>query len=155
MNDAQLLQYFQRQQTQSGWFALLQTLVDNMVANVGDAQSQAFLTQIGDDLGKRFPLPLSNTVGELEVVINKQLADFNWGYIDIDASETALLIRHMALPTPSDETQQTAWSNAMSAVLEGLYARWLQSQGGNPGVSLWREAAPSATEAHFRYQNSR
>lgn len=155
MNDAQLLHYFRNQQTQSGWFALLHTMVENMVANVGEAQSHAFLTQMGDDLGKRFPLPLSNTVGELESAINKQLADFNWGYIDIDASETALLIRHMALPTPSDETRQTAWSSAMSAVLEGLYARWLQSQGGKPTVSLWREAAPSATEVHFRYQNSR
>lgn len=155
MNDAQLLQYFQNQQTQSGWFALLHTMVENMVANVGESQSHAFLTQMGDDLGKRFPLPLSNTVGELETAINNQLARFNWGYIDIDASETALLIRHRALPTPSYEARQTAWSHAMSAVLEGLYARWLQSQGGKPTVALWRESAPSATEVHFRYQNSR
>src|SRR5690606_6738016 len=84
MNDAQLLQYFQNQQTQSGWFALLHTMVENMVANVGESQSHAFLTQMGDDLGKRFPLPLSNTVGELEMAINNQLARFNWGYIDID-----------------------------------------------------------------------
>lgn len=155
MNDAQLLHYFQQQQTQSGWFALLQAMVENMVANVGENQSHAFLTQMGDELGKRFPLPLSNTVGELETAINKQFAVFNWGYIDIDASETALLIRHKALPTPPDEAQQAAWSSAMSAVLEGLYARWLQSQGGKPTVSLWRDAAPSATEVHFRYQNSR
>ena len=34
-------------------------------------------------------------------------------------------------------------TGAMSAVLEGLYARWLQSQGGKPTVALWRESAPS------------
>ena len=39
-------------------------------------------------------------------------------------------------------------------VLEGLYARWLREQGGKSHVSLWREASPSATVIHFRYQNN-
>jgi hypothetical protein len=155
MNDAQLLQYFQNQQTQSGWFSLLHIMIDSMVQNAGEAESRPFLIQMGDALAGRNPLALARTVGELEAQINVQLARFNWGYIDIEASETAMLIRHMALPVPADEAQQASWNNAFSAVLEGVYARWLRDQGGKPHVSLWRESSPSATVVHFRYQNSR
>lgn len=155
MNDQQLLHYFQAQQTQPGWFSLIHIMIDSMVTNVGEAQSRPFLVQTGETLGARFPLTLARTVGELETQINVQLAVFNWGYIDIEASETAMQIRHMALPVPAEEAQQAAWNSAFSAVLEGLYARWLRDQGGKPHVSLWREASPSATVVHFRYQNSR
>lgn len=154
MND-QLLHYFQNQQAQPGWFSLLHIMIDGMVTNVGEAQSRPFLVQMGETLGARFPLTLARTVGELETQINVQLAAFNWGYIDIEASETAMRIRHMALPVPAEKAQQDAWNSAFSAVLEGLYARWLRDQGGKPHVSLWREASPSATVVHFRYQNSR
>ena len=124
MNDQQLLQYYQHQQTQSGWFSLIHVMIESMVANVGEAQ------------------------------INARLAAFNWGYIDIDASETAIRIAHTALPIPPEESKQMAWNHAFSAVLEGLYARWLREQGGKSHVSLWREASPSATVIHFRYQNN-
>jgi len=110
---------------------------------------------MGDTLGARFPLAPAHTVGELEAQINVQLAAFNWGYIDIEASETAMLIRHMALPVPAEEAQQASWNSAFSAVLEGVYARWIREQGGKPHVSLWRESSPSATVVHFRYQISR
>lgn len=155
MNDQRLLSYFQNQQAQPGWFTLIHIMIDGMVTNVGEAQSRPFLVQMGDTLGARFPLAPARTVGEMEAQINVQLAAFNWGYIDIEASETAMRIRHMALPVPPVEAQQAAWNHAFSAVLEGLYARWLCDQGGKSHVSLWREASPSATVVHFRYQNSR
>lgn len=154
MNDQQLLHYYQHQQSQSGWFGLIHVMVETMVANVGEAQSRAFLVQMGDALGERFPLTLAHTVGELEEQINARLAAFNWGYIDIDASDTAIRIVHTALPVPPEEAKQMAWNHAFSAVLEGLYARWLREQGGKSYVSLWREASPSATVIHFRYQNN-
>lgn len=155
MNDAQLLQYFQHQQTPPGWFSLLHIMVDSMVVNAGEAESRQFLIQMGDTLAGHHPLALARTVGELETQINVQLARFNWGYIDIEASETAMLIRHMALPVPAEEAQQASWNSAFSAVLEGVYARWIREQGGKPHVSLWRESSPSATVVHFRYQISR
>ena len=64
MNDQQLLHYYQHQQSQSGWFGLIHVMVETMVANVGEAQSRAFLVQMGDALGERFPLTLAHTVGE-------------------------------------------------------------------------------------------
>ena len=149
-----LLSYFQRQQTPAGWFDLLSVMVDGMVRNVGEAESQPFLRQMGASLAERFPLPASQTIGELETNINALLAEFNWGYIDIDASDTAIRIVHTALPVPPEEAKQMAWNHAFSAVLEGLYARWLREQGGKSHVSLWREASPSATVIHFRYQNN-
>ncbi|MNB72702.1 Cellulose synthase operon protein D [compost metagenome] len=154
MNDQQLLQYYQNQQSRSGWFSLLHVMIEGMVANVGEAQSHPFLVQMGETLAERFPLTPAHTVGELEAQINARLAAFDWGVIDIDASDTAIRISHMALPVPAEPAQQRAWNHAFSAVLEGLYARWMREQGGKSHVSLWREASPSATVIHFRYQNN-
>jgi len=139
---------------QPGWFDLLNLMISGMIDNAGEAESQAFLHNIGEQLAGRYPLPAARTVQDLETQINLVLARFNWGYIDNDASETAIRIAHTALPIPPEESKQMAWNHAFSAVLEGLYARWLREQGGKSHVSLWREASPSATVIHFRYQNN-
>jgi hypothetical protein len=99
-----LLSYFQRQQTPAGWFDLLSVMVDGMVRNVGEAESQPFLRQMGASLAERFPLPASQTIGELETNINALLAEFNWGYIDIDASEEGLSFRHQGYRFPGMRT---------------------------------------------------
>ena len=153
MNDQQLLQYYQHQQTQSGWFSLIHVMIESMVANVGEAQSRSFLVQMGDSLGERFPLALAHTVGELEAQINARLAAFNWGYIDIDASEEGLSFRHQGLPVSRDENSQTRWCYAFCAILEGLYSRWLQGQGGQSHLAFSRERLYSVSDVVFRYAN--
>ena len=153
MNDQQLLHYYQHQQSQSGWFGLIHVMVETMVANVGEAQSRAFLVQMGDSLGERFPLALAHTVGELEAQINARLAAFNWGYIDIDASEEGLSFRHQGLPVSRDENSQTRWCYAFCAILEGLYSRWLQGQGGQSHLAFSRERLYSVSDVVFRYAN--
>lgn len=148
-----LLSYFQRQQTPAGWFDLLSVMVDGMVRNVGEAESQPFLRQMGASLAERFPLPASQTIGELEANINALLAEFNWGYIDIDASEEGLSFRHQGLPVSRDENSQTRWCYAFCAILEGLYSRWLQGQGGQSHLAFSRERLYSVSDVVFRYAN--
>jgi len=145
--------YFQQQQTPPGWFDLLTTMVDGMVRNVGQVESQPFLRQMGEALAQQYPLPPSETVGELEANINAQLGQFNWGFIDLDASETGLSLRHQALPVSRADEQQTRWCHAFCAILEGLYAGWLQGQGGEAHVVLQRERLFSLTDVQFRYHN--
>lgn len=153
MQEKQLLHYFQGQQTPPGWFDLLNIMIEGMVSNAGYHDSRPFLNQMGEALADRYPLPLAATVGELEQQMNSQLARFNWGYVDIEASEKMMIIHHQALPLPGESRQQQSWSQAFSAVLEGLYARWLLAQGGQPHVALWQEPSPNASAVNFRYQN--
>lgn len=148
-----LLSYFQQQQTPPGWFDLLSVMVDGMVNNVGEAESQPFLRQMGVALAERFALPASETIGELEANINARLSEFNWGVIDIDASEEGLAFRHQALPVSRDANNQMRWCYAFCAILEGLYSCWLQGQGGKSHIVFSRERLYSVSDVVFRYAN--
>lgn len=147
-----LLQYFQQQQTPAGWFDLITVMVDGMVRNVGEQECRPFLAQMGMTLSQAFPLPPAETLGELETHINTRLAQFNWGVVEIDVEDNALLLRHQALPVARTEREQNRWCNAFCAIMEGVYAGWLRNQGGKENVTLWRDHTWSLTDVLFRYQ---
>ncbi|MGL4726862.1 MAG: cellulose biosynthesis protein BcsD [Scandinavium sp.] len=147
------LAWFQQQQTPAGWFDLLTIMVDGMVRNAGEVESQPFLRQMGQQLAESWPLPESETLGQLESNINHFLTLFKWGVITLHTGENGILIRHQALPVSRDEEQQMRWCNAFCTILEGLYARWLQAQGGGDHVLLQRERIGSVTDVQFRYFN--
>ncbi|MDN7208046.1 cellulose synthase, partial [Klebsiella pneumoniae] len=50
-----------------------------------------------------------------------------------------------------DEAGRVRWCNAFCAILEGLYSRWLQSQGGSAHVILQRERVFSVSDVQFLY----
>ncbi|MGG7449090.1 cellulose biosynthesis protein BcsD [Kosakonia oryzendophytica] len=149
--NASLLAYFQQQQTPPGWFDLLNVMIDGMVRNVGEAESLPFLRQMGEAMADRTPLPVSETVGELEAHINAQLRVFNWGCIDMIVSENGLAFRHQGIPVARDKALQTRWCSAFCAILEGLYSRWLRGQGGDSGLVFTRESLYSVSDVVFRY----
>lgn len=149
-----LLAWFQRQQTPTGWFDLLTIMIDAMVDNAGEAQSRPFLLQMGTNLAEHYPLSPATTVGELESVINRQLANFGWGFVDIKAENNALLLRHQAIPLARKVEQQRRWCSAFSAILEGVYARWIADQGGEAHVVISPEHVVSFSEIIFRYSNT-
>lgn len=145
------LQYYRQQKCQPGWFDLLSVMINGMLTNAGEDESQAFLEHMGDTLGGRYPLDASTTVGELETQINHVLARFNWGFIDIQPGESAIVIDHLALPLGDEIIPAGQWQLAMGAVLKGLYARWLREQGGHDRVTLTVETT-SDVSLRFRYK---
>ena len=147
------LAWFQQQQTPAGWFDLLTIMIDGMVRNAGEMESQPFLRQMGEQLADRWPLPESATLGELESNINRFLTLFEWGVITLHTGEKGILIRHQALPVSREAEQQMRWCNAFCTILEGLYARWLQAQGGSDNVLLQRERVYSVADVQFHYFN--
>ncbi|MBV4367462.1 cellulose biosynthesis protein BcsD [Erwinia sp. BNK-24-b] len=148
----QTLSYYRQQQYQPGWFDLLSVMIGGMLRNAGESESHAFLQQMGDNLASRYPLSAALTVGELEKQINQVLARFNWGFVDVQPHETALVICHMALPPGDGQMDARQWRQALGAVLTGLYARWLSDQGGSPAVALTCSDVGSAASLTFRYQ---
>lgn len=102
-------------------------------------------------LAETHPLPASETVGDLEANINRLLTHFHWGVVTIDVGEDGLRLRHQALPVSRDEAGRVRWCNAFCAILEGLYSRWLQSQGGSAHVILQRERVFSVSDVQFLY----
>ncbi|HDG7753505.1 cellulose biosynthesis protein BcsD [Klebsiella quasipneumoniae] len=150
-NNPVVMTWFQQQQTPAGWFELLIIMVEGMLNNAGELESQPFLRQMGASLAETHPLPASETVGELEANINRLLTHFHWGVVTIDVGEDGLRLRHQALPVSRDDAGRVRWCNAFCAILEGLYSRWLQSQGGSAHVILQRERVFSVSDVQFLY----
>jgi hypothetical protein len=46
-NNAEVMAWFQQQQTPAGWFDLLLIMIDGMLNNAGELESQPFLRQMG------------------------------------------------------------------------------------------------------------
>ena len=134
-NNPVVMTWFQQQQTPAGWFDLLIIMIEGMLNNAGELESQPFLRQMGASLAETHPLPASETVGDLEA----------------DVGEDGLRLRHQALPVSRDEAGRVRWCNAFCAILEGLYSRWLQSQGGSAHVILQRERVFSVSDVQFLY----
>ena len=62
-NNPVVMTWFQQQQTPAGWFDLLIIMVEGMLNNAGELESQPFLRQMGASLAETHPLPASETVG--------------------------------------------------------------------------------------------
>ena len=150
-NNAEVMAWFQQQQTPAGWFDLLLIMIDGMLNNAGELGSQPFLRQMGEALADRYPLPESETVGQLEANINQLLSRFQWGVVSVDVGDDGLRLRHRALPVSRDDARRVRWCNAFCAILEGLYSRWLQGQGGGAHVVLQRERLFSVSDVQFLY----
>lgn len=150
-NNAEVMAWFQQQQTPAGWFDLLLIMIDGMLNNAGELESQPFLRQMGEALADRYPLPESETVGQLEANINQLLSRFQWGVVSVDVGDDGLRLRHRALPVSRDDARRVRWCNAFCAILAGLYSRWLQGQGGGAHVVLQRERLFSVSDVQFLY----
>ena len=135
---------------QPGWFDLVSAMIGSMLDNAGE-EAEGFLNGVGVALATRYPLAEARTVQDLEREINLQLARFNWGFAQLQPQENAILIQHHALPQGDSQMAEARWQLALSAVLAGVYAQWLQAQGGSAAVPVTLEKNDGGT-LHYRYQ---
>ncbi|MFY0405006.1 cellulose biosynthesis protein BcsD [Pantoea dispersa] len=135
---------------QPGWFDLVSVMIESMLDNAG-AEAEAFLNGVGELLATRYPLPEARTVQDLEREINLQLARFNWGFVQLQPQQNAIMLEHHALPQGDSKLDAERWQLALSAVLAGVYAQWLRAQGGSAAVPLTLEKIDGGT-LHYRYQ---
>ncbi|MGK3136289.1 cellulose biosynthesis protein BcsD [Pantoea sp. CTOTU46764] len=135
---------------QPGWFDLVSAMIESMLDNAGE-EAEGFLNGVGVSLATRYPLPDARTVQDLEREMNLQLARFNWGFVQLQPQENAMLIQHHALPQGDSNVGVERWQLALSAVLAGVYAQWLQAQGGSAAVPVTLENNDGGT-LHYRYQ---
>ena len=129
---------------QPGWFDLVSVMIESMLDNAG-AEAEAFLNGVGELLAT------ARTVQDLEREINLQLARFNWGFVQLQPQQNAIMLEHHALPQGDSQLDAERWQLALSAVLAGVYAQWLRAQGGSAAVPLTLEKIDGGT-LHYRYQ---
>lgn len=146
------LGYYRQRQYQPGWQDLVDIMITAIGENAGEQDRRQFLQLIGGELARRFSLPHAATVGELEDQLNQLWARFNWGYIRLRPEPTALVLQHYALPPAPTGTQSDGWIAGLAAILEGAYAQWLLSQGGQQHVMLRWQPEDADDSLTFRYQ---
>jgi hypothetical protein len=131
----------------------VQVLFSGILSSADDEDGRRFLTLMGSNLAKQYPLPTATTLGELEDSLNQLLAQFDWGVVKIDATPQHLTLAHIAWPVAPQGSDEQHWQTALVAVLEGAYGEWLLAQGGQSSVSLrWQESQREGVLL-FRYQN--
>ena len=138
-NNPVVMTWFQQQQTPAGWFDSLIIMIEGMLNNAGELESQPFLRQMGASLAETHPAVGVGDGRSGAQYRHRLLTHFHWGVVTIDVGEDGLRLRHQALPVSRDDAGRVRWCNAFCAILEGLYSRWLQSQGGSAHVILQRE----------------
>jgi|SRR5471030_2435241 len=154
LNTTPELDYYRRQQYQSGWQDLLDIMISGIAENASDEDRRQFLNLMGNRLADRFPLNPAETVGNLEDQINRLWSAFHWGCVTLQPGETLLILVHRAFPIAAAGAQAEQWFAGFAAVLEGAYAQWLLAQGGQPHVALqWQQDSAEGTMT-FSYQNS-
>ncbi|MCB5303624.1 cellulose biosynthesis protein BcsD [Yersinia bercovieri] len=127
--------YYRQRQHQSGWQNVVQVLFLGIQANAENADARAFLHSMGAKLAQQQPLPLSQTVGELEDNINHLWASYHWGFMHIDANEQEIRLTHCAWPDTDNSGEKRQWKIAFATFLAGIYSEWLSQQGGHPEVN--------------------
>ncbi len=97
-NNPVVMTWFQQQQTPAGWFDLLIIMIEGMLNNAGELESQPFLRQMGASLAETHPLlACRRRWGIWRPISTALLTHFHWGVVTIDVGEDGLRLRHQAL----------------------------------------------------------
>jgi hypothetical protein len=147
------LDYYRQRQFKAGWQDLVEVVFAGILASADAGDGRDFLRLMGGNLANKLPLPEVQTVGELKEALNTMLRQFDWGWVQIEATAEQLLLTHHAYPQSVHPHSEATWALAFACVLEGAYEHWLLAQGGEPHVSLrWLEPAKDNTLV-FCYRN--
>lgn len=129
--------YYTQRHCSTQWKQLLTLVFDELFSSADRAETLGFWRHIGQRMAVAYPLDECETLETLEAHMNDVFARLDWGWTALSAEEKQVRICHMACPVPGhDETEIEQGLLAMSAVLEGLYAKWFSQQGGKRHVPL-------------------
>ena len=147
-NNPVVMTWFQQQQTPAGWFDLLIIMIEGMLNNAGELESQPFLSD-GRLAGGDPSAAGVGDGGDLEANINRLLTHFHWGVVTIDVGEDGLRLRHQALPVSRDEAGACAGATRSVPYSRGYILAGCRVRGGSAHVILQRERVFSVSDVQF------
>jgi hypothetical protein len=146
--------YRRRQQYKPGWQDLSALLCTSILAAASRDEGHAFLHRAGTQLARQFPLPATETLGELEDEVNHLLAHFDWGAVQMTADDRGLAVTHLAWPHAGQADSLSTWATGFSSLMEGCWSEWLQALGGTQEMTF-NLTGQSVEALNFRYQTER
>lgn len=136
-----LLDHYERAHCSRQWSAFIGVLMDELFRSAGEHEARSFLRHIGRRLAQAFELGRHDTLQSLEAAMNGYWGALDWGYVELAERDTGIVIRHSAYPVPARLADAALARASMAAVLEGVYAAWLEKQSGDGGIPLRGTAA--------------
>ena len=151
LTEQALLKYYERKQCSGQWSGFVGLFFDELLRSAGERDAHAFLRHIGTRLGRSLELGQHETLGGLEAAMNRQWDQLDWGFVNLAERDLRLVIRHSAYPVPASLVGEDTARGAMAAVLEGIYATWLEKQSGESGIPLRLAGSRSGNVLEFHY----
>jgi hypothetical protein len=124
-------------------------LLDELWEAAAPEQAAAFFRATGARLAREHSLETLESDHEILGSINALWAEWGWGQVFFDLTETGLRILHVDLP-PVQAGDEARWREVVLAVLAGAYGQWLSLLGGTPTTQL-RLIKADQNEAEFHY----
>lgn len=148
------LDYYRAKQCSNQWRAFLNAFTAELFSHADGEDARGFMTQLGRRMAGQLVLGECEALEDLEAAMNRHWADLDWGWCRLTETDRAVVIRHAAWPVP--DRSDTHWTNAMGALLEGVYSGWFEAQGGDAHLRA-KQHADAGSEAagvlEFRYAN--
>ena len=145
------LRYLAARQFSPQWRAVLLAMADELFENFSAQEAWGFYRQIGLRVSRDVALPPVKTLDELEASLNVVLAEMDWGFVSLSLADSAIAIQHRAYPGLHLDDPNGHWRRAFTAILEGVYTIWLQSQGGRPEMTATHREGGSDDVLEFSY----
>ncbi len=128
------IKYYAQQQASRQW----RDFIGAMGAEFGAQLDQNDLRKLMARLGMRFADGIDvspcTTLDQLQQCVNQFWADLDWGWVEFSESDNWLDIRHLCSPLRA--TFGEACSNWTPAFFEGVYQRWFDITGIDPGLRV-------------------
>ncbi len=116
------------------WRSFFQVLSLEWSAELPVAQLHAQMVRRGGLLADLHPLPAADGLAELELAMNEVWVRLQWGWVRLHDQGDALRLVHRAAPlVEAFGPMASGWSVGL---LEGMYQRWLQRAGAQPGLRV-------------------
>jgi hypothetical protein len=120
------LAYYGDHHNSKQWRQFVLTLIAEMYKSAGSVDACAFLRHVGGQIAAANPVEEQESLEAFEVALNRILRDIDWGWVRFVLDNQAVRIVHGAYPGISEPSEH--WSQAIGAVLEGMYQKWFQAQ---------------------------
>lgn len=127
-------QYIETQQISREWQLFLCAFAQEF-SEKGDARDlRALMHQLGRRMALLTPVEDGSSLQALEDGVNRVWAEMNWGWVELQEQSDALLIMHYVAPLRHAFGEAAiGWTPAL---LEGMYAQWLEKLGMDKSLRL-------------------
>jgi hypothetical protein len=136
------------------WRGFLRALAEEIDETAGVAARDTMLRSVGKRMAALLPLPQAVSFGALEMEMNELLGAIGWGGVRLTLleSERTLVLEHHCLPRIGAAGDPPGtW---LAAVLEGLYAAWMEQQPGSDASLVARRQPGGGETIVLRYGRS-